>query len=561
MRWSRLILLSFGLALGTVRAAAPPDAEFTTATLANLEPDAWSRLTAGGSLEQLGARLRARGWPDFAIRWVVYDQVRERFAARTREVATAIESQYFWRSALATEPKLERLRRELTREITDAARAVMGPTVDALSEGERLVYRRQFGDLPAAKVDAVQRVRDDYRDLIKIARLEAAIVRTPGVVDRGAIALLEREQNADIAKLLTAAEYEGFERRMSGTARLTRARLRSYQPTEEQFLAVYRLQQAYDARFGETPPGLSPEEARRRAEAARELTAKIGEVLRDVKPGPRPPVSRSATDPTWLEQQRVDLAAMQQRLRAAGFPESAVRSVLTIETYARAMRREVREIFEGDGSTYWWDEPGYTLDTPEKEEAKRRIDEDQRTLLTLVRGADPRVSDPIPLAYQRRLFAPMRSGPCAEYLARTVVGFSANGDELEAVTRIYRPLAERFFPDGNLLVGQSEAFAVAERELAPQLRAALGAERFADFEQAKHGDPRLNELVVYLDLPIARARDVVAVQRDIEARAKESGARKAALREEGERRVTELLGARGLDGYRLCGGQWLVSLR
>src|SRR5262245_9770329 len=88
-RWPRWCALHLGLLVlaeaGMLR--AQPGAEFTNLALANLDAGTWQRLTAGGTLEPLVMRLRALGWPDFVIRAIVVDQVRDRFAARTREMA------------------------------------------------------------------------------------------------------------------------------------------------------------------------------------------------------------------------------------------------------------------------------------------------------------------------------------------------------------------------------------------------------------------------------------------------------------------------------------------
>src|SRR4051812_35661851 len=101
----RLLCFTVGLVLlGTGIAREADDAEFTAATAARLESGAWQQLTASGRLDSLAAQLHARGWPEFIIRAVLHEQLRERFDARLREVTTAIETQYFWRGPYGTEP-------------------------------------------------------------------------------------------------------------------------------------------------------------------------------------------------------------------------------------------------------------------------------------------------------------------------------------------------------------------------------------------------------------------------------------------------------------------------
>lgn len=100
----------------------------------------------------------------------------------------------------------------------------------------------------------------------------------------------------------------------------------------------------------------------------------------------------------------------------------------------------------------------------------------------------------------------------------------------------------------------------------------LGAERYADYQHAKLSEHyALNRLVERLELPIAAARAVVAVQHDATAPAasfranatltpEQRAAHFDALSQESGAKISAALGPRGLAAYKATSGQWLQSL-
>jgi hypothetical protein len=101
---------------------------------------------------------------------------------------------------------------------------------------------------------------------------------------------------------------------------------------------------------------------------------------------------------------------------------------------------------------------------------------------------------------------------------------------------------------------------------------ALGAERYADYMQAKNGaEESLNILVYRLDLPLSAAREVVSVKDDIKKRAvgidtdatltnAERAEHYKSLAQEARERITQTLGERGYTAYRDSSKNWIQSL-
>ena len=117
------------------------------------------------------------------------------------------------------------------------------------------------------------------------------------------------------------------------------------------------------------------------------------------------------------------------------------------------------------------------------------------------------------------------------------------------------------------------ARAAALKQLAPQIEAALGPERYADYQQAI--DPNYQQvfqLVTGLELPRTAAKQVVAVQKDIQQRTnaltadatltpEQRQAQFAALNQEATAKLMASLGAAGLDAYKNGPGYWLQTLQ
>jgi hypothetical protein len=85
--------------------------------------------------------------------------------------------------------------------------------------------------------------------------------------DNEKLALLEKEKNADMSKLLTPQELEEYNLRSSTSASMLRSNLTTFNPTEAEFRALYKLQSALDDQYPQ-PMGMTTAEQRAPREAA-----------------------------------------------------------------------------------------------------------------------------------------------------------------------------------------------------------------------------------------------------------------------------------------------------
>ena len=168
----------------------------------------------------------------------------------------------------------------------------------------------------------------------------------------------------------------------------------------------------------------------------------------------------------------------------------------------------------------------------------------------------------------------LRLSNTASQLRYSLSAFNATEAEFRAIFKLQSAFDQQF---GTSYQGQTPEEMRARSEAQAQLRrdieAALGADRFADYERAQDYNYRQStELVARLQLPPQTANTLFALQLDTQQRAtalrREMGANPAAsaaqlttLAAEAEAKITALLGgARGLEAYKQYGGSWLVNL-
>ena len=154
--------------------------------------------------------------------------------------------------------------RESTREtkVKALASAVIGETkpMEKRTAQPAIAAVRPMALPVSEKAVRVEKIRADYDAIRKgvadeLAAVAAASAAGPGPygdtrVFLRRLALLEREQHADLAQVLDARELEDFELRESSTGQLVATRLDATTATDAQRRAVFRLQREFDERFG-----------------------------------------------------------------------------------------------------------------------------------------------------------------------------------------------------------------------------------------------------------------------------------------------------------------------
>jgi hypothetical protein len=223
-------------------------------------------------------RLRASGMPADLIRDLVYLRVQARYRDRRRALLPDATNQY-WRWNQANEQSVSsetRARlRDLAKEMDAEIRTLLGDGPEALDGYQRRLYDQMSGYLSNAKIQQIEAIRKDYDEM-------AAHVREQGKglvlkADREQLRLLEGERRRDLEAVLSPEELLEYDLRASPTANNVRNRLAYFEPTEEEYRTLTKLQLEFDQQYGLN--NLSGAEQDRRKAAEKDLTAQIESVL------------------------------------------------------------------------------------------------------------------------------------------------------------------------------------------------------------------------------------------------------------------------------------------
>lgn len=254
----------------------------------NIDPALWKGMTEGDLSAQV-ARLREAGFPPSVVRAIVSSQLSEKYQERSKELRAAAQKATppYWQNDQPRDAKALAAQRELSKEYSKQMKELLGTTMWIDDPMYQAQQRRQYGDLPREKIDQIERVKQDYNDLrqqvYEAAGMGLGGAMTMTAEERTKMALLEKEQRADIAALFSPKEAEDFELRAGNTANSMRYQLAAFGPNEDEFRAIHKLQSVFDEKFSDQAMfggGVPNQELmRQRREAQKDLVAQVKATL------------------------------------------------------------------------------------------------------------------------------------------------------------------------------------------------------------------------------------------------------------------------------------------
>jgi hypothetical protein len=203
------------------------------------------------NLREIAAQLRASGFPNAVVRMVMQSLVDEELMRRQSEIFdwTALP---YWQEQRPTPEQMKAM-----RGFQKERRALMADLNLPLSPREEAVRRRQFGNLPDAKIAALEKIQQDYNEL-RQEMFESQRNGGPGGRDLAAQQrLLQEEQERDVAALLSPEEKIEYELRNSSAANQVRSQLRGIEVNEQEFRDLFAAQKTYEA-ANPRQPGAAP---------------------------------------------------------------------------------------------------------------------------------------------------------------------------------------------------------------------------------------------------------------------------------------------------------------
>lgn len=345
--------------------------------------------------------------------------------------------------------------------------------------------------------------------------------------------------------------------------------------------------------------------------------------------GPDRAEPHASAESTWAALQTNDLARQRDRLRAEGFPPRLIREILFAQlNEGFAERRRALEAARGD-IPFW---KNTTMD-PQTMAALRAIDRENLKTLTELLGPDPdngtaanlhrqfpdlaadkvaqlaairddyefkrsevyanRISTLAPAdrekltaldAAQRAEIAAtltpqeledydLRTSNTARNLRSNLATLDITEHEFRTIFQLQQAFDNQFNLSNGLLPPDGmQARDLAQKDLNDQLKAALGDDRYEEYQRAmSYNYQQTTALVARLALPPETANQVWDVQKDIQQRlavlrgqplsAAQRTQQIAVLNDEATSKITAALGERGFSAYRQYGGSWMQSLQ
>ena len=270
-------------------AAVPTPAQAVAAPTAGTNTFDWHRVESP-DYRQYIANLRAIGCPEKTIRDIITADVNEMFRERAKGQSSSTNRFEYWKSGnplgnMFNEEMVTK-QQELSKEKRELLAALLGdsaPTgleASALADSSQHMFGQMLDFLPADKVTPVMELEQKYgaklMDTIKSAQQG----------DTAAMRKVMAEKDAEMLQLLTPEQKFEYDLRMSQSAMVMRMRLGDFEPTEQQFREMFKVQKSFDDEFGLTGmtgmglgPNASAAEKARYGTAQKELTAQLQNIL------------------------------------------------------------------------------------------------------------------------------------------------------------------------------------------------------------------------------------------------------------------------------------------
>ncbi len=245
---------------GSSSSRPAPTSALATASTPALTPEAEREALAAlfdptrTDAAALKVRLEAAGFPPEVARAAALAQVRHEYAERQRAAVGDVSPAPFWQTASGLfpqenlNPEQKRALTALQRERDARLRALAGNALDSELIDD-VTTQQRWGPIPAEKIAAVRRIEGDYSELQREVVGDRWPLSLPAA-DREKLALLNRERRADLERVLTPEELFEYDLRQGPTAMRLRSQLAAFQPTEEEYRAIFTVQHALDRASG-----------------------------------------------------------------------------------------------------------------------------------------------------------------------------------------------------------------------------------------------------------------------------------------------------------------------
>src|SRR3954469_2344245 len=215
-------------------------------------PLSWSAIESTNYVTYIN-NLRAFGCPEETIRDIIITDIAKVYGKRRADLVGKGRTDRFWLPSPdeGGDPELQRQLANLEEEQRAMVKDLLG--VDFQTEiakywqDNQLVEQRMYGFLPQEKQQQLKTLSAHYEALQQEIYSKAKGELIPE--DEEKLRSIEKAKEAEMARLLTPQEMEEYQLRNSPTAGTMRTQLAAFQPSEQEFRRIFRLQKTFDEQF------------------------------------------------------------------------------------------------------------------------------------------------------------------------------------------------------------------------------------------------------------------------------------------------------------------------
>ena len=322
--------------------------------------------------------LRAFGTPEETIRDIILTDIAKTYSRRKAEVRAQGGAYRWWQTSEtgevddAADPALKERIDEIDAEQHALVQELLGVDFDtelARYWGADEDETRLYGFLTEEKRDRLVEVQERFDEL------ERQIYDgSKGFLldkDEEALRQLQTQREAELARVLTPEELEEFHLRNSPTAANLRAQLHGFNPSQEEFRKLFRLQKTFDDRFNNGFSVNDPAQMEVQAAAQEQAQQALNEEMRRTLGSQRYAEYERAQDPDYrallqfkdrfetspaLANRVYDMKteAERQKLRVESNPNMTLEQrAQALSAIAQETERSVSQLMGGQNSELW----------------------------------------------------------------------------------------------------------------------------------------------------------------------------------------------------------------
>jgi len=195
------------------------------------------------------ANLRSIGCPEKTIRDIIVADVNELFESRRKELAGPKKKFEFWKPGMMMGANIDPDRTEKERALNKEKRALLTDLLGSAPEekpdllaGMTSQLDAMFDFLPTEKRSKVMELMQDMQTKMQKAMKNGA----PDPEDMGKVM---KDMEAEIGRVLTPEELLDYNLRFSMTSNMMRMQLAGFEPSEQEFLDLFKKRKAFDDEY------------------------------------------------------------------------------------------------------------------------------------------------------------------------------------------------------------------------------------------------------------------------------------------------------------------------